>query len=279
MHSRRSNRVAFRGILVLRWAAMTGEVLIPTSVDEAASLFGEGGAVTVFAGGTILLPEIAAGRLAPEWTLMLHRCGLDRVTHSDERVVIGAMTPIQALVDGPEEILARFAAHVADSEVRRNATVGGNICAPPGRESQRGDLGAPLIALGARVRSTGSGGERTDAIEDFLTGDRGKRLVLAVEYDRFPRRSGASFMRRRHAHSYAIAAVAACSREDGSDLRVAVSGTGARASRSRSVETTRDPASVLADLEPVDDAVASAAYRRAVLPPLVRDALDRLGPA
>jgi len=32
-------------------------------------------------------------------------------------------------------------------------------------------------------------------------------------------------------------------------------------------------------VEPIDDAVATAAYRRAVLPKLVRDALDQLEPA
>ena len=238
-------------------------------------MYADGKDVTVFAGGTILLPEISAGRLSPERALMLHRSGLDRLTVSDERVVIGAMLPVEALLDAPDEILSSFASHVADGEVRRSATVGGNICAPPGRESQRGDLGAPLIALGARVRSTGSGGERTEPIEDFLAGDRA-RLVLEVEYDRFPRRSGASFMRRRHAHSYAIAAVAACTREDGSDLRVGVSGTGPIAVRGRSVEQSRDPASIIDDVHPVDDAVASASYRATVLPLLVREALDRL---
>ena len=56
---------------------MAAEALIPTSPDEAASLFGEGEDLTVFAGGTILLPEIAAGRLKPTRALMLHRSGLD----------------------------------------------------------------------------------------------------------------------------------------------------------------------------------------------------------
>ena len=42
------------------------------------------------------------------------------------------------------------------------------------------------------------------------------------------------------------------------------------------VEASRDPQSVLEDVEPVDDAVASAEYRRTVLPVLVRQALERL---
>jgi aerobic carbon-monoxide dehydrogenase medium subunit len=255
---------------------MTADVLVPTSAAEAASIYGDGADITVFAGGTILLPEIAAGRVLLERTLMLHRSGLDQVTVSADRVVIGAMVTVEALLEAPDEILSSFASHVADGEVRGTATVGGNVCAPPGREFQRGDLGAPLIALGARVRSTGSGGERTEPIEDFLAGDRGSRLVLELEYDRFPRKSGSSFMRRRHAHSYSIAAVAACAREDGSDLRVAVAGTGPFAIRGRSVEQSRNAESILDDVEPIDDAVASATYRKAVLPQLVRQALERL---
>jgi CO/xanthine dehydrogenase FAD-binding subunit len=113
-------------------------------------------------------------------------------------------------------------------------------------------------------------------VEDFLAGDRSSRLVLEVEYDRVERRSGTSGLRRRHAISYAVASVAACTLADGSELRVAVGGVTATPVRCRSVEASRDPADVLADVEPVDDAVASAAYRRKVLPLLVREAFDRL---
>ena len=168
---------------------MTLDVLFPTSADEAASLYGDGAGITVYAGGTILLPEIASGRLVLERALMLHKSGLDELHTDDDRVVIGAMVSVAELTDAPDEVLAHVARYVADGEVRRNAKLGGNICAPPGRDAQRGDLGGPLIALGARVRSTGAGGERTEPIEDFLAGDRTGRLVLDVEYDRFDPRT------------------------------------------------------------------------------------------
>jgi CO/xanthine dehydrogenase FAD-binding subunit len=250
------------------------EALMPTSPDEAASLFGEGNNLTVFAGGTILLPEIAAGRLHPARALMLHRSGLDSLDVGGDVVRIGAMTTIAALIDGTDDLLARFAEHVADGEVRRNATVGGNLCASPGVGSQRGDLGAPLIALGARVRSTGKGGERTEPVEDFLSSDRTGRLVLSVEYDRPSGKTGSAMMRRRHAHSYAIANVAVC--EVNGDLRVGISGVGPLAVRARSVEQSRNPEDVLNDVDPVSDALASADYRRKMLPVLVRQALDKL---
>src|SRR5918912_876934 len=101
---------------------MTADVLVPTSAEEAAGLFGDGEGVTVFAGGTILMPEIAAGRLKPARALMLHRSGLDRIEAGDGVVRIGAMVPVSALVDGPDQLLAEYARHVADGEVRRSAT-------------------------------------------------------------------------------------------------------------------------------------------------------------
>jgi carbon-monoxide dehydrogenase medium subunit len=163
---------------------------------------------------------------------------------------------------------------VGDREVRAGATVGGNLCASAGLGSQRGDLGAPLIALGARVRSTGKGGERTEAVEDFLAGERSGRLVLGIEYDRPTGAWSAQTLRRRHAHSYAIANVAICS--SGEEIRVGVSGVGPSAVRCRSVEQTRNAEDVLEDVDPVDDAVATADYRRRMLVVLVRRALDEL---
>ena len=232
--------------------------------------------MTVVAGGTIVLPEIAAGRRSPNRALLLHRAGLDGIRSEDGRTVIGAMVPVQALVDHPVELLAEAARHIADAEVRRSATVGGNLCAPAADDAQRGDLGAPLIALGARVRSTGAGGERTDAVEDFLAGDRTGRLVLEVEFDDVARSTTGSGLRRRHAHSYSIASIAGAIRTDTSELRLAAGGVAPTAVRLRTVEETRNPDDVLKDVQPVDDAVASAAYRSAILPKLVREALDRL---
>src|SRR3954453_10083314 len=125
---------------------MTPDVLFPASADEAATMYGDGEGITVFAGGTILLPEIAAGRLMAERALMLHRTGLAAVRVAGDAVVIGAMVSAAALADGPDELLASCARHVADGEVRRNATVGGNISSRPRDDSQRGGLGGALIA-------------------------------------------------------------------------------------------------------------------------------------
>jgi CO/xanthine dehydrogenase FAD-binding subunit len=98
--------------------------------------------------------------------------------------------------------------------------------------------------------------------------------VLSVEYDRPSGKTAAEMMRRRHAHSYAIANVAIC--ESNGDLRIGISGVGPLAVRARSVEQSRNADDVLKDVEPVTDALASAEYRQKMLPLLVRRALDQL---
>ena len=85
---------------------MTADVLFPTSAAEAATLYGDGANITVVGGGTILLPEIAAGRVRPGRALMLHRTGLDALRVDGDRVVIGAMVPIAALLDSPDAALS-----------------------------------------------------------------------------------------------------------------------------------------------------------------------------
>ena len=51
-------------------SVMAVEALFPGSAAEAVQLFGDGKDVTVFAGGTILMPAIVAGRLEL-WQLRL----------------------------------------------------------------------------------------------------------------------------------------------------------------------------------------------------------------
>jgi carbon-monoxide dehydrogenase medium subunit len=246
-------------------------VVVPTSAGEALAAFGDGEGVTVVAGGTIVLPELVAGRLRPERALLLGRAGLDRITRAKGRVTIGAATPVSALEDG-DEPLATAARHVGDLEVRAQATVGGNLCAEASADAPRGDLQAALIVLGAEVRSAGGGGERTEPVEQFLSGDVRRRLVLDVSYEDVPRHAAYAASWRPHAHHYTILAVAAA-RQDG-ELRVAATGVAPRAVRLTAVERSGDPADALTGLEPRDDAVASAWYRTRVLPKLVARALE-----
>jgi aerobic carbon-monoxide dehydrogenase medium subunit len=256
-------------------------VLVLASPEEAVGAFGDGSGVTVVAGGTIVMPDIKFGRLRPERALYLGRAGLDAIQCDGETYRIGAAVPVAALVDGVPEPLATFAAHVGDREIRGQATIGGNLCAPAAATVSRGDLQAPLLALGARVRSAGSGGERTDSIDDFLAAGGEGRLVLEIEVDE-PKRASAATVGRPHAHAFTILAVAAA--ETGEGVRVAVAGAAPGAIRATSAEQALAGGAspeeagqkALDDVDPQDDAVASGNYRRQVLPALVARALGDL---
>jgi carbon-monoxide dehydrogenase medium subunit len=256
------------------------QVVVPTSREEAIAAFGDGGGVTVMAGGTILMPEINYGRLRPERVLLLSEAGLSGITRDGSSLTIAAMTTVAELEDAPEP-LGSAARSVADPEIRAQATLGGNLCAPPGGERPRGDLQAALIALGATVRSAAGDGERTEPVEDFLGGDTTGRLVLEVAFEE-PARAGHAELHRPHAHAYTILMV--CTAETGDGVRVGVTGAAPTGIRARSVEqalaggaSTEDAAAkVLDDAEPHDDALASAWYRERMLPVLVRRALDDL---
>ena len=256
------------------------EVIVAASREEAVSAFGDGADVTVVAGGTIVMPEITHGRLRPRRALLIGRAGLSGVRSEQGRTTIGATTTIAELQDAVEP-LGACARGLADREIRGQATLGGNLCAPPGEEAPRGDLQAALLVLDAQVRSTGAGGGRTEPVEDFLASGPAGRLVLDVSVAE-PEAAATATVRRPHAHAYTVMRV--CAARVNGETRIAVSGAGPTAVRSAAVEqAVADGASaeaaaerVLDDVSPHDDALASSWYRGQVLPVLVRRALNDL---
>jgi carbon-monoxide dehydrogenase medium subunit len=256
------------------------EVIVARSSQEAIEAFGDGGDVTVVAGGTIVMPEITHGRLRPRRALLIGRAGLAGVSRDGGRIVIGAGTSLADLEDAVEP-LGTCARRVADLEIRGQATLGGNLCAPPGDEAPRGDLQAALLVLDAQVRSTGAGGERTEPVEDFLASGPAGRLVLDVSVAE-PEAAATATVRRPHAHAYTVMRV--CAARVNGEVKVAVSGAGPTAVRSAAVEravadgadTEAAAERVLDDVSPHDDALASSWYRSQVLPVLVRRALNDL---
>ena len=210
--------------------AQSAEVLLPASEREAVDAFGDGSGITVVAGGTIVVPDLTYGRQRPERRSCCGTPGSPASAATAGASSIGAMTRVADLLDAPEP-LASAARGVADREVRNAATIGGNLCAGEGNDAPRGDLQAPLIALGAEVRSAGAGGERTEPVEDFLAGSPADRLVLSIAFAA-PARAGYARFDRPHAHTYTILAVSATAGAGGlDDLRIAVSGVGPHAVR------------------------------------------------
>lgn len=256
------------------------EVLFPASADEAVTAFGDGAGVTLIGGGTIVVPEITYGRLAPTRTVVLTRAGLDGISTAGTTVTIGAGTSVGALLTLGETVtaLAACAANVADHEIRRQATVGGNVCAGQGHDAPRGDLQGPLLALDATARSAGAGGERVEPLEDFLSA-RESRLLLDVSFA-LPAASAFEAIDYPHTHEYTVLAVTGVRAADGT-TRLAATGLAGHGARLRSAEAAAaDPdaaaAAAVGDARLGDDALASAWYREQALPVLVRRALARL---
>jgi carbon-monoxide dehydrogenase medium subunit len=259
-------------------AAEQHNVVAPRSRAEAVAAFGDGEGTTVLGGGTILMPEFTARRVRPQRVLLVAHAGLDGVQAENGRLRIGAAARIAQLLDAAEP-LGSAARAVGDPEIRAQGTVGGNLCAGAGPDFPRGDLQPALLALGAAVRSTGAGGERTEPLEDFLAGDRDSRFVLEVELDSAGRRGAWAALDRPHAHSYTPLGVAASVDQDGGDLRIAVLGAATYGIRLRAVEEgglDGDPKRSLHDVRFADDALASAWYREKMLPVLVSRVLSQL---
>jgi CO/xanthine dehydrogenase FAD-binding subunit len=253
------------------------EVLFPASAEEAVAQYGDGTDVTVIGGGTIVVPEITYGRLAPRKALMLGGAGLAGVTRDGGRVTIGGATPLRDLVDLGAPI-GPCAANVADREIRAQATLGGNLCAGEGPEAPRGDLQGALLAVGATVRSGAADGVTEEPLEDFLP-KRWSRLILSVSYEE-PVAGAFAAVDRPHTREYTALAVSAA-RLQGGSVRLAATGAGWHGLRLPSAEAKADdPAAAadaaLADVQLHDDALASAWYRGKVLPVLVRRALSEL---
>jgi CO/xanthine dehydrogenase FAD-binding subunit len=253
------------------------EVLIPGSADEAVALYGNGDGVTVIGGGTIVVPDITAGRRTPTRTLMLGRAGLTGITRDGTRVTIGAATPVSELASLGAPV-GPCAANVADVEIRAQGTVGGNLCAGEGPDAPRGDLQGALLAVSATVRSAGAGGITEEPLEEFMP-KRYHRLILEVSFDE-PLAGSFVALDRPHTHDYTALAVSAARCLDGV-TRVAATGAGWHGVRLPSAEASADdPAAAgeasLADVTLHDDALASAWYRSKTLPVLVRRCLTEL---
>jgi CO/xanthine dehydrogenase FAD-binding subunit len=253
------------------------EVLMPTTPAEAVELFGDGANVTVIGGGTIIVPGVSSGRIAPARALFLGRAGLAGIARADGAITIGATTSVASLVDLGAP-LGPCASNVADPEVRAQGTVGGNLCATGDDQVPRGDLQGALLALDAQVRSQGATGEKTEPLEDFLAAHAG-RLILDVSY-REPAGGAFVALRYPHTHTYTVLAVSASRSQDGA-VRLAASGVAGGAARLHAAERLADDpeaagAAAAAEVSFADDALASAWYRSRTLPVLVRRALSQL---
>ena len=203
-------------------------------------------------------------------------------THSE----LAALSPQAA---GPR-LVALAARVVAYPAVRNQGTIGGAVAlADPSA-----DYPCALVAADASIEITSVGGTRLVAAADFFLGVfetalGAGELVSAIHVPPGPANAGAHYEKfALVAGDYAIAAVAAIVATDTTRChaaRIAVGACGPRPVRSPAAEQTLCAgrlddaaiatvgAAIVAACSPSDDSRASAAYRRRIVPALIRRAI------
>jgi aerobic carbon-monoxide dehydrogenase medium subunit len=145
----------------------------PRTLDEAIALLAaHDEEARLVAGGHSLIPMMKLRLAAPEHLIDLQDLAeLRRIGADGQALVIGAMTTQQeviasALLAAKCPILRETALQIADPQVRALGTIGGNVAnGDPGN-----DMPAVMMALDARYRVKGPGGEREVAARDFYLG-------------------------------------------------------------------------------------------------------------
>jgi aerobic carbon-monoxide dehydrogenase medium subunit len=270
------------------------EYVAPTSTaDAAAALADAGEDAKVLAGGQSLLPLLSLRLARPSVLVDLNRIEeLFSITPDEGGTTIGAMTRHRTVersdvVAAHVPLLAAAVPHIGHAAIRSRGTIGGSLAhADPAAE-----LPAIALALDATftIRSAARG-ERTVSAEEFFQGYfttalEPDELLVAVRFPNAPAGTGVSVqeMARRHGDFAMVAAAASVSVADGAmtDVRIGLINVSDRPVRARDAEAAlRGGASIddaaaiaTADLAPVSDLHATAAYRTKVAGVLVRRAL------
>ncbi|MEV4534399.1 FAD binding domain-containing protein [Asanoa sp. NPDC049518] len=263
---------------------MLTEVHVPDDVSAAVRLIA--GGATAIGGGTSVLPWLNDYASPPTELVSLRRTGLAGIRVDGTTVELGAATTL-AQVEHDDRLAALnpVVRSIASTPVRTLATVGGNLFA----RQPHGDLAVALVALDARVTLVDSAGARELPVAELVAGGRPSGLVTAVGFE-LPQPGTFKYVKaaRRRYNSASLVTVAATITEaDGlvTAARVALGGVGPRVIRAHAVETALIGSPLTAEtvraageagrgeIEPADDAYASAWYRTRVFPVHLRRAL------
>ena len=261
---------------------MTVDLLTFETLRDASTAVGRDPSVRFLGGGTLLVR--ALNENAADFSTLV--CCTDRVLTeirtSGSRVRIGArVTMAQVLASSDLAFLHPAARAVAGPAVRAQATVGGNLFAPP----PYGDFAAALLALDARVSVQSGYSPREISIDEFLRArdSQSRAVVAGVELVRPRGERSFRFLKVSKVRPKGVSLLTIAARlEDSagrlSGVRIAYANMGPVPMRAAAVERALEgrrlerpevdaAAAVASDgCLPPTDAIASAWYRREVLP-------------
>lgn len=271
------------------------------TVDEAVDLLAEHGAdAQLLAGGTDVMIQHQRGEIHPGALLHIGGIAALKEFSNGSGLRIGSGVTHRTLARDPVITravpgLAQAAATVGGWQTQAVGTVGGNVC----NASPAADTVPPLLTAAARVVLASRSGERTVDLAEFITGRRQTarrpdELVTRLHLEPLPPRSSELYLKVGPRRAMEVALVGLAVRlslaEDGrtmTDVRIATCAVSPRPFRSTAAEeilegeyldreTLRAAGSALAaSADPIDDARASARYRRRVLAPLLARAVER----
>jgi aerobic carbon-monoxide dehydrogenase medium subunit len=239
----------------------------PRSIAEASDLLAaHGSEAAVYAGGTELLvlmkerlvqyPHLVNIKTIPG----LGEISLDGV---GDRLTIGPLATHRAIERSPlvrerAPLLAELEARVANVRVRAAGTIGGNLCfAEP-----HSDPATLLVAWGATVTLTSTGGSRQIAAEHFFVGlletaRRHEEILTAIDLPWLPPDTGSAYERfKTHERPAAtVATVLRLAADAVVEARIVAGSVGPRPARLPTAEA------VLRGQRPTAALFASAAER------------------
>jgi CO/xanthine dehydrogenase FAD-binding subunit len=247
---------------------------------EAANALSADRGAHFLGGGTLVMRAVNEADPSIATIIRSTDPSLSHIAVSSGRVELGAgVTMAAVLAERELGFLHPVARGVGGPAVREAATVGGNLFAP----SPYGDFAAALLALDATVLLAGGFGQRELALEELLhRRERGSSLVSGVAFKR-PAADSFRFAKVTRVHPKGISVLSiaaqlplASGRVTGA--RIAYGAMGQTPLRAKAAERalegrTLDAAGIAPALavaadgtSPVDDAIASAWWRREILP-------------
>jgi carbon-monoxide dehydrogenase medium subunit len=268
------------------------------SVADAHQLLAAHPGAKLLAGGHSLLPLLKLRLAAPSALVDIGRIPeLRGIARQGDVIRIGALATHAELaasadVRSAAPALADAAAMVGDPAVRNRGTIGGNVA----HADPASDLPTVLVALDARIKASGPGGERTISADQFFTGIMATALaedeiLTSIEVPVSGRGQGSAYEKFSHpASRYAVVGVAAwiaVANGTCSAARIALGGLLPNARRAPGAERTlvgkaigdetiaAAVAQIAADLgdDVSGDIYASAEYRSAMAPVFTKRAL------
>lgn len=272
----------------------------PRTLNEAIRLLSSSERSYPLSGGTDLAVAMRHGRIEPEVLVDIKVIPelAPSIENSNGEFIISANTVMTDLehhagVRRSFPGLVEAARVVGSVQIRNRATLAGNL----GNASPAADTPPMLMALQASVSTRGPSGSRNLSVEQFLVGYRATalepgELITAIHIPQPPERSSSAFLKlgvRRAMEISVVCVGASLSLDAGGAITGAGLGLGSVAPQTiRPVEAERSlighvPSEALfaaaGELagevcRPIDDLRASREYRKAMVPVLVRRALE-----